>query len=232
MKRPFRKVLAENLAGLALAMLAVGPAWAVSLSATGPAQPPPSPSLDADNPAAIPVAQVEMFAAGSAALVPLMAADMAANGNSSAEASAAAGGDTVGKPVDDVSFVVLATQNGRKEMLAARDALPQLKDPSLKKLAEVLANHHDDANARLSKIAEAKGWPVPGPKRHEPPPAGSAHPDFDAKWTAEMIAGHERSVALYRAQAQGGEDKELRQYARDTLPTIEQHLEWLRRLQK
>jgi len=47
-----------------------------------------------------------------------------------------------------------------------------------------------------------------------------------------MIAGHERSVALYRAQATGGEDKDLRKYAKDTLPTIEKHLAELRRLQK
>ena len=47
-----------------------------------------------------------------------------------------------------------------------------------------------------------------------------------------MIAGHERSVALYRAQAQGGEDQDLRKFARDALPTIEHHLEELKRLQK
>jgi len=47
-----------------------------------------------------------------------------------------------------------------------------------------------------------------------------------------MIAGHERSAALYRAQAAGGEDKDLRTYAKDTLPTIEKHLAELRRLQK
>jgi putative membrane protein len=47
-----------------------------------------------------------------------------------------------------------------------------------------------------------------------------------------MIAGHERSVALYRAQAQAGEDPDLRRYARDMLPTIEHHLEELRSLQK
>ncbi len=47
-----------------------------------------------------------------------------------------------------------------------------------------------------------------------------------------MIAGHERSVALYRAQATGGDDKDLRKYAKYTLPTIEKHLAELRRLQK
>ena len=47
-----------------------------------------------------------------------------------------------------------------------------------------------------------------------------------------MIAGHERSVELYHAEAQSGEDKELRKFASDTLPTIEHHLAELRRLQK
>jgi len=91
---------------------------------------------------------------------------------------------------------------------------------------------HGGANERLSQLAEAKGWPVPGPAAAAAPPSGTASSDFDAKFTAEMIAGHERSAALYRAQATGGEDKDLRKYAKDTLPTIEKHLAELRRLQK
>jgi putative membrane protein len=73
---------------------------------------------------------------------------------------------------------------------------------------------------------------MPSPQASAPPPSGTASSDFDAGWTAEMIAGHERSAALYRAQAQNGEDKDLRNYARETLPTIERHLAELRRLQK
>ena len=64
------------------------------------------------------------------------------------------------------------------------------------------------------------------------PPSGAGSSNFDAKWTAEMIAGHERSIELYSAEAQGGEDKDVRKYASDTLPTIEHHLAELRRLQK
>jgi putative membrane protein len=91
---------------------------------------------------------------------------------------------------------------------------------------------HTNANDKLSRIAEQKGWPLPAPGAAAAPPSGTASSDFDAKWTAEMIAGHERSVAMYRAQAQSGEDKDLRKYARDTLPTIERHLAQLRSLQK
>ena len=96
----------------------------------------------------------------------------------------------------------------------------------------MLVSDHTGANLRLSKLAEAKGWPLPAAQSAAPPPSGTASSDFDESWTAEMIAGHERSVALYRAQAAGGEDKDVRRYARDTLPTIEQHLAQLKSLQK
>lgn len=213
-------------AGLALIALAAS-AGAVSLSATGPAEPLPDSEIDHS---AAP--RADMLTAGSASLVPLMVADSAPADSSTIETTAPTGGQVIGKPVDDISFVARATVNVREDMYAARDAVAQLKDPELRQLAESLATSQDDTNMRLSRLAGNKGWPVPADKRQQPPPAGSASPDFDAKWTAEMIDGHERTVALYRAQAQGGEDRDLRKYARETLPTLEQNLESLRRLQK
>jgi putative membrane protein len=210
---------------LILAGLVAAPAFAVSLSTNGPVQ---SPQADA---AATSIPLAENLAAGSATLVPAMAADIPAD-ISTVEASNNTSGGVVGKPIDDAAFVARATESGNKELGSARNALPQLKDLALKRIAEMLVNDHGDANARLAKLADEKGWPVPEAARPPDPPAGAATGDFDARWTAEMIAGHERSVALYRAQAQGGDDKDLRKYARETLPTIERHLAELRRLQK
>ncbi len=215
-------------AGFALAgIAALAPAWAVSLAATSPAQPLPVGGTDATAPLAI-----ESWSAGSASLVPLMATDLQASHVANIDAPADSPAGAVGKPIDDVAFVKQATESGRKEVAAARDALPQLKKPELKRIAEMLVSDHSNANARLSKIAESKGWPLPAPQPAAAPASGTAASDFDTKWTADMITGHERSVALYRAQAQAGEDRDLRQYARDTLPTIEHHLAELRSLQK
>ncbi len=219
-----RKGLA--LAGWGLLSGAALPAWPVSLSTLEPAQPLPEVrDQSADFNAGI-------AAAGSATLIPVMAADVQARTINTVDAPAA-GGVAVGKPIDDIQFVKQATENGRKEVSAAEDALPQLKNPQLKQIAEMLTSDHTSANERLSQLAQSKGWPVPGPAAaSSAPPSGTASSDFDAKWTAEMIAGHERSIALYRAQAAGGEDKDLRKYAKETLPTIEKHLAQLRSLQK
>jgi len=202
------------------------PAWAVSLPAADPAQPPADSTIMLES-----LTPAESVMAGSASLVPLMAADMQATQAEAVDAPAT-GGSEVGKPIDDITFVRKATESGYKEVTSAKEALPQLQQPELKRIAEMLVNDHTGANARLAKIAEVKHWPVPPPAPQAAPPSGTATGDFDAKWTAEMIAGHERSVALYRAQAKSGEDQELRKYARDTLPTIERHLAELKRLQK
>jgi putative membrane protein len=207
-----------------LGVAVAAPVWAVSLPANNSAQALPE---DGTQPASL--YATNTITAGSASLVPLMAAEMEANHLAQFDASAKGGG---GADVDDIAFVKQATESGRKEVRSARDALPQLKKPELKRIAEMLVTDHSGANAKLSKIAEAKGWPVPAPQANAAPPSGTAVPDFDAKWTAEMIDGHERSIALYRAQAQSGEDEELRKYARETLPTIERHLAQLKELQK
>jgi putative membrane protein len=224
----FRKLrsLKTTIAIAGIAMTA--PVWAVSLAAVG-TQPLPDAGIETAS-----LAAGESVATGSGSLVPLMAADMQANHLAAADARAPEGGGAavVGKPLDDIAFVKTATENGRKEVNSAREALPQLKSPELKRIAQLLVTDHNNANARLSQIAAAKQWPVPAPGAQGTPPSGTAASDFDAKWTGEMIAGHERSIALYRAQAAGGEDLDVRNYARDTLPTIEQHLAQLKSLQK
>jgi putative membrane protein len=220
----FRQGLA--LAACGLLGGATLPAWSVSLSTIGPAQPLPE-AVET----AVELNAATAASAGSTTLIPVMAADVQAKTINTVDAPAS-GAVPVGKPIDDIQFVKQATENGRKEVIASQDALPQLKNPQLKQIAEMLANDHTNANERLSRIAETKGWPVPPPSAASAPPSGTASSDFDAKWTAEMIAGHERSIALYRAQAAGGEDKDLRKYAKETLPTIEKHLAQLRSLQK
>jgi len=213
--------ISQNLVLIGIAVTA--PVWAVSVPENSNAQPPESAAAPSNQYVAA------NYTAGSAALVPLMAVEMEANHAAAVDAPAEGGG---GKSVDDIAFVRQATESSRKEIQSARDALLQLKNPELIRVAEMLVNDHSGVNQRLSKIAEAKQWPLPAAQVQAAPPSGTANSNFDATWTAEMIAGHERSVELYHAEAQGGEDKDLRKYASDTLPTIEHHLAELRRLQK
>lgn len=209
------------------ALAATCPAWAVSLATTGPAQPLPDPVAAV---VSLPIA--ENLTAGSSALVPLVASDLPASPSSTLDASQPTGGGDIGKPIDDISFLAIATEQAREDLRATHQAMARLTDPELKRVAETLARDHGDAAARMARIAEQKKWPLPAQQNAETPPAGAASADFDALWAEEMISAQEHAAALYSAQAQGGEDQDLRRYARDTLPTIQSHLAELRRLQK
>ena len=55
-------------------------------------------------------------------------------------------------------------------------------------------------------------------------PSGSFDDD---RYIADQIRAHRDAIALYRAEATGGTDPELREFARDQLPTLEHHLEML-----
>ncbi len=222
--KPFSLSSKKMIALAGMAVFATSPAWSVGASSNGPASVPPDvfmPDLLAGG----------ALAAGSGAIVPLMAADLPAQQISTIDASTPSSGGA-DKLVDDIAFVARAMQSGRQEIQSVRDALPQLQDPELKRLAESLARERDGANAALERIATAREWPVPAPPRADAPPAGRANADFDANWTDDMILAQERSLALYSAQAQAGEDRELRKHARDTLPLLQHQLAELRRLQK
>src|SRR5262245_18529048 len=108
-------------AGLALTALAAS-AGAVSLSATGPAQPLPDDDSELSATASTAPRAGMLLTARSAALVPLMAADSAPADVSTVEPTAPTGGNVSGKPVDDISFVSRATVNNRMDMNAAREA--------------------------------------------------------------------------------------------------------------
>jgi predicted outer membrane protein len=215
---------------LAAGFLAMAlPSGAVSLASTGAAPPLPASSVQA-----LAVAATEDVSTGSSALVPLMATDAPTTTPplATVDIPAESNASPLGKPLDDVQFVKRATESGRVETSAALGAISQLDTPRLREVAESLAADRTEANDRLSMIAESKGWPIPDIRAADTPPAGSSSTDFDARWIADMVAGNERAAALYRAQAQGGEDPDLRKYALDTLPTIERHLAELRSLQK
>ncbi len=213
----------RNFLGLGLLCSAMAPLWAVSTAATGPAQPLPDRALQSF--------VDEQPRTGSTVLVPLVATDAPSRPAVASDAPAGVG-TAAGKTLDDLQFVREAAESSHQEADSARLAIPQLKEPRLREVAESLMQDHAAAGQALATIADSKGWPVPAPRLAAAPPAGTASSDFDSKWTADMIAGQERSAALYRAQIESGEDKDLRGYARDTLPTIERHLAQLRSLQK
>jgi putative membrane protein len=133
------------------------------------------------------------------------------------------------KTTSDQNFVREASAAGLAEVADAQKALKMAKRDDVRRAAEQLLNDHQAANAKLKTLAEKKNLPLASaPKQAPPPPAG----DFDSGYIASQVKAHQDAVALFKAEAEGGRDNDLREFAASTLPTLEQHLAMMQSLKK
>lgn len=132
------------------------------------------------------------------------------------------------------SFVKKAAQAGMTEVQLGKLAASKSQDDKVKQFAERMVSDHSKANEELASIAKTKGLTVPASLDTEHQSmvqslnskSGKA---FDAAYTQHMNAAHSEAVALFQG-AVTGSDPELAAFAKQTLPTLEQHKQMARRM--
>jgi putative membrane protein len=55
---------------------------------------------------------------------------------------------------------------------------------------------------------------------------------FDRRFSQEMVAGHTKAIAAYKAEAADGENAALKSYAEQAIPVLQKHLDQAKTLQK
>jgi putative membrane protein len=130
----------------------------------------------------------------------------------------------------DAEFVRKAMEGDRMEIASAQAALGNAQRSETKATAQMLIDEHQASSDKLQQLVSRKGWALPAAStmaesdQARMPPAGAG---FDDAFLTEQVRMHREAISLYRAQASSGSDPELRQFARDTLPHLEHHLEML-----
>lgn len=155
----------------------------------------------------------------------------------------------------DTGFVQQALKSGQEEVALAKLAAEKSQNGEVKQLAQMLVSDHTQVNEQLQLLAQRNGAaPAPrdGSKRSGTdsmsPPATSpgAAPssakadelaklsgsEFDKKFLALIVEGHEKSVELYSTEAEKGTNPAAKKLATETLPKIKQHLEQAKSLQQ
>ena len=56
--------------------------------------------------------------------------------------------------------------------------------------------------------------------------------DFEREYMKQMVEDQEKGARMFEAYSKGGENKELRDFAKETLPKIREHLAEAKRIQK
>ncbi len=61
---------------------------------------------------------------------------------------------------------------------------------------------------------------------------GAQGAEFDRLFAQQQLQSHQAAVDLFRAYAQSGDDARLKQWASQTLPSLEEHLREAQQLQR
>jgi len=135
----------------------------------------------------------------------------------------------------DQAFAMEAASSGLAEVQLGKTGVDRASRPEVKRLAQRIVEDHTKANQELARIAEQKDIDVPDE-------AGDVHQDvaelfsklegaeFDREYLLHHVMDHEKGVAQYAAQANMGQDPELKAFAARHLPVLREHLQMARDL--
>ena len=134
----------------------------------------------------------------------------------------------------DRQFIDKAVRENQAEIALAKIAQEKASSDQVKQYAQRLFNDHSKAGSELEGIVSKLGYRPSGK-------ADKAHKGlrkfekmsgekFDREFVKHMVDDHERSVKLFKNEAQDGQAQEVWQFAQKTLPTLEEHLRIAREL--
>jgi len=110
------------------------------------------------------------------------------------------------------------------------------QSPDLKNFGQRLVTDHTQADQRLAQIAAQQGAIIP--TKADPTHqamldqlASLSGTDFDRAVEKDAVRDHERDIQLYKQAANNLQDPELKAFAQQTLPILQQHLDMARQLQ-
>lgn len=132
--------------------------------------------------------------------------------------------------MSDQQFVDFAAQTDMTEAHLGQLAADQAAKQEVKDFAQTLVTDHTSDYKQLGMIAGKANLTVPKglDAAHDKMIApfeklkGAA---FDARFSHEMVSGHQKAIAQYKKEAEGGQNADLKAYANQALPTLEKHLQ-------
>jgi putative membrane protein len=132
----------------------------------------------------------------------------------------------------DAEFLRKAMSSGLEEVQNAQLAMQSAQRSETRNAASMMLEDHQRSNQQLQSLAQRKGWPASSASasaqsdqaRSKMSTSGA---DFDSRYIAEEIRHHREAISDFRKEASSGSDPDLRQFAQDTLPKLEHHLDML-----
>jgi len=129
----------------------------------------------------------------------------------------------------DQNFVKKAAQGGMAEVELGKLATQKASSDDVKKFGQRMVDDHTKANDQLKQIAQNKGVSLPTDLNAKDQALKDRlskldGEQFDRAYMKNMVRDHTKDVSEFRKESTSAKDNDLKSFASQTLPTLEDHL--------
>ncbi|MGE8565114.1 MAG: DUF4142 domain-containing protein [Achromobacter sp.] len=137
----------------------------------------------------------------------------------------------------DRDFLENAAQSGHMEIEGSKMALEKSQNAEVKKFAQQMIDDHGKAGQQLAALAKSKGVDVPTDpslmQQAKLKTLGLRNEGFDEAYAEGVgVSAHEDAVKLFEEASNEAKDPEVKQFATETLPKLQQHLQMAKTLEQ
>lgn len=129
----------------------------------------------------------------------------------------------------DRQFIRKAAEGGLAEVELGKLATEKADSSEVKQFGQRMVDDHTKANDQLKQVASEKGVTVPeklsakdaATKARLEKLSGKA---FDRAYMHDMVTDHTKDVSDFRMESKRAKDSDVKNFASQTLPTLQDHL--------
>jgi predicted outer membrane protein len=131
--------------------------------------------------------------------------------------------------VNPNAFLADAYRDGLFEIQLSQSALSKTANGNVQNFAQRMIDDHTKANQDITRLAEQKGVTLPSDLSPDQQAISNelsalTGREFDKAYMDINEFAHQKDVIAFKRQAQSGKDKDVRDFASATLPTLSSHL--------
>jgi putative membrane protein len=128
----------------------------------------------------------------------------------------------------DKKFVEEAASGSMMEVRLGELAGEKAESQKVKEFGQRMVSDHSKANEKLKGIAQQNNLSLPKELNPEHQKlvdklAGLSGKEFDREYMNEMVKDHHKDIQAFEKQSQQGQHPELKQFASNTVKTLEEH---------
>jgi len=135
----------------------------------------------------------------------------------------------------DTKFAMMAAMGGMEEVEMGRLAAEKGASDEVRQFGQRMVDDHTKANQELTQLASSKGMTLPAtldPKHQADMQKMSALSGeaFDKAYVKMMVKDHKKDVGEFQKESTRGADADIKGFATRTLPTLQEHLQMIQRI--